>query len=27
VLKNLGVDISRARGEIVKEMNLRKGAG
>jgi ATP-dependent Clp protease ATP-binding subunit ClpC len=27
VLKNLGVDISRARGEIVKEMNLRKSAG
>jgi hypothetical protein len=27
VLKNLGVDIDRARGEIVKEMNLRKGAG
>ena len=27
VLQNLGVDISRARGEIVKEMNLREGAG
>jgi hypothetical protein len=27
VLKNLGVDISRARGEIVKEMNLHKSAG
>jgi len=26
VLKNLGVDISRARGEIVNEMNLRKSA-
>jgi hypothetical protein len=27
VLQNLGVDISRARHEIVKEMNLRKSAG
>lgn len=27
VLRNLGVDISRARGEIVREMNLRKSAG
>lgn len=27
VLKNLGADIGRARGEIVKEMNLRKSAG
>lgn len=27
VLKNLGVDINRAREEIVKEMNLRKSAG
>jgi Clp amino terminal domain, pathogenicity island component len=27
VLRNLGVDIKRAREEIVKEMNLRKGAG
>jgi hypothetical protein len=27
VLRNLGVDIGRARGEIVKEMNLRKRAG
>jgi len=27
VLKNLGVDIDRARAEIVKEMNLRKSAG
>jgi ATP-dependent Clp protease ATP-binding subunit ClpC len=27
VLNNLGVDIGRARGEIVKEMNLRKSAG
>jgi hypothetical protein len=27
VLKNLGVDIVRARGEIIKEMNLRKNAG
>jgi len=27
VLNRLGVDISRARGEIVKEMNLRKSAG
>ena len=27
VLRNLGVDINRAREEIVKEMNLRKGAG
>jgi hypothetical protein len=27
VLMNLGVDIGRARGEIVKEMNLRKSAG
>jgi len=27
VMKNLGVDIGRARGEIVKEMNLRKSAG
>jgi len=27
VLRNLGVDISRARGEVVKEMNLRKSAG
>jgi hypothetical protein len=27
VLKNLGVDFSRARGEIVTEMNLRKSAG
>jgi hypothetical protein len=27
VLRNLGVDINRARDEIVKEMNLRKSAG
>jgi hypothetical protein len=27
VLRNLGVDVDRARNEIVKEMNLRKGAG
>ena len=27
VMKNLGVDIGRARGEIVKEMNLRQSAG
>jgi hypothetical protein len=27
VLRNLGVDISRARGEIVKEMNLRESPG
>jgi len=27
VLKNLGVEIGRARGELVKEMNLRKSAG
>lgn len=27
VLRNLGVDIDRAREEIVKEMNLRKSAG
>jgi hypothetical protein len=27
VLRNLGVDVNRARDEIVKEMNLRKSAG
>jgi hypothetical protein len=27
VLQNLGVDISRARGEIVREMNLRQSTG
>ena len=27
VLRNLGVDINRARDEIVKEMNLRKSSG
>jgi len=27
VLRNLGVDVNRARDEIVKEMNLRKRAG